>query len=321
MDSRLRGNDGKGGVAGDGLFDFGEGDEAVLGLGAEEAEDAGLVHGAGLAPEAGTLRDPFGGGEAGDDDSLLLDVGGLESGYGDGAVDAPVFVEGAAECAGVAGGVADEEELAVAGGHDGLDGVVDFFADALGLVDDDEHVGGVEALELVGLVGGEAEGKAVVGEFVAGGEHGASQKPGSGAVEAANLAPEDVADLAGGGGGGEDDGGGVAGEEPEDGDGGGEAFAEAVASLDGDAAVLGEGFEDLFLPAPELDAEVSLGKGAGGAATTLHDEELFIGHGDVRLGGKAGGKGFYEHWRNLSASSVMVTPRVWSGVTGCWRLL
>ena len=140
-------------------------------------------------------------------------------------------------------------------------------------------------------------------------------------METADLAPEDVADLPGGGGGGEDDGWGVAGEEPEDGDGGGEALAEAVAGLDGDAAVLGEGFEDLFLPAPELDAEVSLGKGAGGAATTLHDEELFIGHGDVRVGGKAGGKGFYEHWRNLSASSVMVTPRVWSGSDGLLALV
>ena len=71
-------------------------------------------------------------------------------------------MEGAAECAGDAGGVTDEEKLAVACGHHGIDGFVDGLDNALGLVDDDEHVGGVEALKLVHLVGGEAEGKAVL---------------------------------------------------------------------------------------------------------------------------------------------------------------
>ena len=173
------------------------------------------------------------------------------------------FVEGAAEGAGIAGGVADEEELAVAGGHYGVDGFVNGFGDAFGFVDDDEHVWGVEALELVGFVGGEAEGEAVACDLEAGVEHGPAEALGGCAVESADFAPEDVADLARGGGGGDDDGWGVAGEEPEDGDGGGEAFAEAVAGFDGDAAVLGEGMEDFFLLAPELDAEDVAGEFAG----------------------------------------------------------
>ena len=53
----------------------------------------------------------------------------------------------------------------------------------------------------------------------------AAEGLGVAAVEVMDLAPEDVADLAEGGGGGEGDGGLVGVEEPEEGDGGGEAFA------------------------------------------------------------------------------------------------
>ena len=137
-------------------------------MGGELAEDAGLVEGVVVAPELLALLDPLLGGEAGDAGLAGEEVGGVEGGHGDGFVDLLFLVEGAAEGAGCGGGVADEEELGVGGGHDGFDGFVDGFGDAFGFVDDEEDVGGVEALELVGGVGGEAEGVAVGGEFPAG---------------------------------------------------------------------------------------------------------------------------------------------------------
>ena len=150
-------------------------------------------------------------------------------------------------------GLPMREELGVGGGHDGFDGFVDGFGDAFGFVDDEEEVGGVEALELVGGVGGEAEGVAVGGEFPAGVVELAAEGFGVAAVEVMDLAPEDVADLAEGGGGGEGDGGLVGVEEPEEGDGGGEAFAEAVAGFYGDALVVGDSVEDFFLLFPRAD--------------------------------------------------------------------
>ena len=67
-------------------------------------------------------------------------------------------------------------------------------------------------------------------------------------------------------------------EKPEDRDGGGEALAEAVASLDGDAAVVTHGVEDLLLLVPELNAEGLMGK-ADGADTQGTVEVGFHGGG------------------------------------------
>ena len=52
--------------------------------------------------------------------------------------------------------------------------------------------------------------------------------------------------------------------EPEQGDGGTEALAEAVAGLDGDAAMLGEGVQHLDLLGPQLHAQHLAGEGDGG---------------------------------------------------------
>ena len=185
-------------------------------------------------------------------------------------------MESTAECPGVAGGVADEQQFAVAGRHHRVNSLIDPFAHPLSLIHHDQHIGRVEPLKLVCLVGGEPERKAVVGNLETGAEHPATEEFGRAAVEAANLAPQNVAHLPGGGSGGEDDGGGVAGEEPEHGAGGGKAFSESVSGLDGDALVAGEGFEDFFLLAPELDAEDIAGEDVWGAAATLHNQALVI---------------------------------------------
>ena len=218
-----------------------------------------------------------------------LDVGAFEGGDGDGAVDAALLVEGAAEGPGHGGGVADEQQQGVGGGHDGFDGFVDFFADSFGLVHHDEHVGTVEALELVCAVGGEAEGVTVVGEVPAGVAHLAAEGSGGGTVKAAYLSPEDVAHLAEGGRGAEGDGlAGVGVNEPEQGHGGAEALAEAVARLDGDAAVLGQGGKHLRLLVPQVDAQHLAGEGDGGqergmALRRAQDEWLVVAQ-DERLG-------------------------------------
>ena len=157
-------------------------------------------------------------------------------------------------------GLPMREKLAVACGHHGIDGFVDGLDNALGLVDDDEHVGGVEALELVHLVAGEAKGKAVMGQFQAGDQQLAAEGVSRGTVEAAYLLPEDVAHLSRRGRRGENGGRLVRAEEPEDGDGGSEALADAVASLDCHAAVVAEGVEDLFLFGPEVDTEDDVGE-------------------------------------------------------------
>ena len=173
-------------------------------------------------------------------------------------------MEGAAEGAAHGGGVADEQQEGVGGGHDGLDALIDLVAHALGLVDDDEHVGAVETLELVCTVGGQPQRVAIGREFPSGVPHGASQLFRGWPVEPVNLPPEDVAHLAEGGRGGQDDGllwVGV--HEPEYGDGGAEALAQAVARLDGDAPAGGEGFQDLLLLVPQVHSEHVAGEGHG----------------------------------------------------------
>ena len=91
-------------------LDVAEADESVAALGGKFAEDAGVVDWTLFAPDLAALFDPLGGGQAGDDDLTGLDVGAFEGGYGDGAVDAALLVEGATEGSAHGGGIADEEQ-------------------------------------------------------------------------------------------------------------------------------------------------------------------------------------------------------------------
>ena len=150
------------------------------------------------------------------------------------------------------------------GGHHGLDGLVDFLANALGFIHHYQYVGAVETLELVGAVGGQAEGVTPGGKLPAGVEHLAAQGLGRGAVEAMHLSPQDVAHLPEGGRGAEDDGGVLVDvHEPQHGHGGAEALAQAVSGFHRDAAVGGEGVEHLLLLLPESYAQHFAGEGNG----------------------------------------------------------
>ena len=246
-------------------LDVAELQQRVLSLIGELAEDAGAVHRVFLAPDLLPLLDPPGRGQAGNHNPPGLDVGAVQGGDGDGAVYLPLLVEGSAKGSGHSRGVADEQQQRVCRGHHRLDGLVDVVADALGLVHDDEHVGTVKALELVGAVGGQSHGVTVVGKLPAGVQHLAAQGLGGRAVEAAQLPPEYVAHLPEGGRGAEGDGGVLVNvHEPQQGHGGAEALAETVARLDGHPAVLGEGVQHLHLLGPQLHAQHLAGEGHGG---------------------------------------------------------
>ena len=148
-------------------------------------------------------------------------------------------------------GVADKQQAGLGGGHDRVDALVYLVANAFGLVHHDEHVGTVEALELVGGPGRQSHGVAVLGQFPTGVEHGAAQFLPDGPVKAADLPPENVAHLAKGGGGAEDDGGVMAVEEPEHGGGGAEPLAQPVARFNRHPAVGRQGSQHLLLFFPE----------------------------------------------------------------------
>ena len=167
-------------------------------------------------------------------------------------VDSALFVEGAVEGAGGGGGITDEEEFHVVGGHHGFDALVDGFGDAFGFVNDDQDIFAVEALESVEAGGGEAEGVAVFRQLPTGVQHPPAELIGGAAVQGVNLTPQHVSHLPEGGGSAQHDGGVVGVEIPQDGDGGGEVLAEAVAGLHRHARLAGEGHQDLFLLAPQL---------------------------------------------------------------------
>ena len=116
----------------------------------------------------------------------------------------------------------------------------------------------------------------------------------------------------------------VRAEEPEDGDGGSEALADAVASLDGDAAVVAEGVEDFFLLAPEVDAQKVAGEADGVAP-----EGVAEGLGGAVVGGGMGvmgtewlGEGWdYIHSRTFSTSSMKLAALGPAGLGCCCRWL
>ena len=210
----------------------------------ELPEDGRDVERGVVAPVAPVVFDVVGGDEPGDADALAAEVGGVERGDGDLVVEGGLGVVGVEEFALLGEGVAEEEHLR---GVETLEGLHVRLLDALGLGDDDEEVGGVEALEVVLGVGGEGDGEALLvydvlgvgdlaGEGIAGGCDGESE-----------LVPEDVPDLPESGAGDDDLGMGPGVEPPDDGAGGGPVLAGGVARGDGDAGVAREGAQYLLL--------------------------------------------------------------------------
>ena len=175
-------------------------------------------------------------------------------------VQAPLLVKGPPERAGQRGGVADEQQPRPVRGHHRLDSLVDGIADALGFVHHNQHVLAVEALELVGAVGGDAHGVPVVAQVPAGIQQLALQHVGRVAVQAVNLPPQDETHLPEGGRGAEDYGRVVGVQEPQDGHRRTESLAQPVARLDGHAPVLGQGAQHLQLLVPQVNPQYLPGK-------------------------------------------------------------
>ena len=231
-------------MACDGAVDVVAGGEGVLEGVGELPEDGGYVERGVVAPVAAVVFDVLGGDEAGDADALAAEVGGVEGGDGDLVVEGGLGVMGLVELALVGEGVADEEDLC---GVEALEGLHVGLLDALGLGDDDEEVGGVEALDVVVRVGGEGDGEAVdVDDVLVVGDPAGQDVAGCRDGDA-ELVPEDVPDLAECWAGDDDLGVRAGVEPPDDGACCGPVLAGRVARGDGDAVVLGEGFQDLLL--------------------------------------------------------------------------
>ena len=230
--------------AGDGGFDGGAGEEGVVEHVGEAGEDGALVERVVLAPVEFALLDVFLGGHAGGAAVLAGEVGGVVDGDGDAGVDVALGVVGVEELAVAGEGVAGEEH---ARRVEALEGLHLVLGHGVGLGDDDEELGGVEALEVVGAVGGEADGVAVVGDVPLRAGEASAQGDARGLPGGAHLAPDDLLDLALGGAGDDGDGAGAGGEPPEDGARGCPVLAGAVGADDADAALAGEGPEDLAL--------------------------------------------------------------------------
>ncbi len=152
---------------------------------------------------------------------------------------------GVVELAGEAKRIAEEEHLL---GVESFEGLEVGLLDALGLGDDDHELRGVEALEVVLAVGGDAEADAVGSCAVLADADGTGEAVFGGGVGGAQLLPDDLLDLAEGGTGDDDLGLGSRLDPPEDGASGGPVLAGGVAPDDGDAALIAdEGVEQLFL--------------------------------------------------------------------------
>ena len=128
----------------------------------------------------------------------------------------------------------------------------------------------MEALELFVAVRREAQGEPALGQLQPRIQELASQVGTGGAgtgpvVVAVHLPPQDVAHLPEGGRRAQHHCGIVAAEEPQDGRGGREALAQAVARLDGHPAVLPQRLQDLGLLAPEPGPSTSWANNAGEA--------------------------------------------------------
>ena len=219
----------------DGLFDDGAPDEGVVQHVREAAEDGALVEGMVLAPVQLALRDVLLRGHAGDAAVLAGEVGGVERGDGDLPVEVALGVVGVEELAGAGEGVAGEQH---AGGVEALERLHLVLWHGVRLRDDDQQFRRVEALQVVRLVGGEADGEPIVvddpvraGDAPAEGDQGAL-------VRSAQLPPDDLLHLPLRGAGDDDLGKRAGGEPPEDDARGNPVLARAVCPDDADAPML-----------------------------------------------------------------------------------
>jgi hypothetical protein len=199
---------------------------------------------------------------------------------------------------------------------DSFGGGPDGIGDSAGFIEYDEEIPLVESLELVGFIGGEADGVPLLSGFETGGEEVAGQlripglgfrvldwggttpSPsyvgGVGVVEAvSDLFPEDETDLPPSGGCGEDDGRLLGVEEPESEIGREVGFADSVGAFDGDSAVCYQAAGDVFLAGPPGGAEDIAGESGRVLFVFLHGEAEGIrgeaGDDAVQEGAQEGG--------------------------------
>ncbi len=206
-------------------------------------------------------------------ETALDDVGGVVGGDGDALVEQTLAVMGVVELAREGEGIAQQEHLL---GVEAFEGFEVGLLDALGLGDYDHELGGVEALEVVLAVGGDAEADAVGAGVVLADTDLAGEAVFGGGVGGAQLLPDDLLDLSERGSGDDDLGLGSSLDPPEDGARCCPVLAGGVAADDGDAALIAdEGVEQLFL----------LGIGRAGAGEDVFDEA----EGVVSVGGEVDG--------------------------------
>ena len=238
-----------------GVLDVRYGNQVVLAAVGELAQHPGPEHRAALAPHLPSLLDPGRRGQPGDDDAPLLHVGRLQGRYGDRLVDPPLPVKGPVEPAGAGGRVSDEQQRRFRRGHHRLHRLVDGLGDPLGLVHHHQHVLAVEALELVGVVGRQPQGVAVLRQVPAGVQHPPAQHIRRAPVQPVNLPPQHVAHLPEGRRGAEHDGWVVGVDIPQHGHRGGEVLAQAVARLHRHAPLALHRPQHLLLLVPQLHAQ------------------------------------------------------------------
>ena len=198
-----------------------EGDDCVVQVVGEPAEDAADVQGVAPAPLRLAVGDVVRGGHAWHGEPG--DVGDVARADTDSVVQVPLRVVGVVEGPRRHERIAGHEDQ---GGVETPEGVDVGPRDGVGLRDDDHQVGGVESLEIVRRAGGEADGEGLVVDLIPGGPEDAAPQAVRGArVGGPDLPPQDVVDLARGRAGDYGLGGRVRVEPPEDGPGGGPVLA------------------------------------------------------------------------------------------------
>ncbi len=127
--------------------------------------------------------------------------------------------------------------------------------DGGGFVGDDEDVWGVEALEAIHDVGGEAYCVSLDVEFEAGVVEFSADAVVVATVDVVDFAPDLVSDLSVGWRGGDHYGFVVGHQPPDDGERGGVGLAGAFGRIDRDPVVSAKGLEDLSLVVSQRNAE------------------------------------------------------------------
>ena len=221
-------------------------------------------------------------------------------------------VMGLVERAGGGEGVAREERP----GRVEADGGVEVgLPDGVGLVHDQEEFRRVEAVDVVRVVGGEADGEPLGGDGVASLGELSAEGVFGGVADGGELLPEDLAHLALGGGEDDDLCLGACFDPPEDEAGERPALAAAVRADDGNAAGSGDGAEHLALLRVGLPrrAEDVLDE-SGGVVPVLWIADLVV-HANPHPGPLPGGEGALVRCRSF----VMLRFRVTQKSPGLWR--